>query len=664
MKMNNLCFFVYNKLKHIQINSNMTEDKLIEQYQELDEISHVLQCSEVYVGTKSLETKSEYVIDDATGKMVKMELESSPALIKIIDEIISNSIDEYRRTAKSYAEADAKTQKTLNRVTKIDVCIDANGHCKVTDNGGITTAIHPISKVPVPVMIFGRLRSGSNFDQTKERDTVGKNGMGSVLTNMFSNSFTVITSDGTNRLTHNWTNNMRNSGVTKIEPWKHDRGTIISFDIDMTQFPYETIPFGVMKLIERKCILGAASHPGLSMTFNGIEYKFNSFREYVNLYGFTEIYECKSKEQQYEAYLCPANESYECGIVNGAECNIGSHIGHLRWETSSHLMAYVKRKHGIDVPRGRFTKRMACFVNVRVVKPVYESQAKLNLTTHQSMYTGTLIKTGPDIPKKYLNQISESTIVTEIIDEINAERELNEQREVQKRNKDIKNKKLASIHKLVDAQANARSRHKCRLWLFEGQSAGAYFRTTRDPNIDAAYYLKGKSMNTVEMRTIDIAKNAEISDIAKASGLQFTNVYDDIIDKLRYGQWIIASDADVDGHSIACQIITTFGIHFKPVVDAGLLFRVRTPIVKARKAKDIQYFYSMEEFHAAKLRGYDIKYLKGLGSMQKEDFREMLKNPRLEQVMPLTDDDIKIIKAWMGDDSNKRKQFLVDSNVE
>lgn len=44
-------------------------------------------------------------------------------------------------------------------------------------------------------MIFGRLRTGSNYNENEERLTGGRNGFGAKLTNIFSTEFTLETID-------------------------------------------------------------------------------------------------------------------------------------------------------------------------------------------------------------------------------------------------------------------------------------------------------------------------------------------------------------------------------------------------------------------------------------------------------------------------------------
>ena len=48
-------------------------------------------------------------------------------------------------------------------------------------------------------MIFGNLRSSSNYDDNEKKVTGGKNGFGAKLTNIFSTEFIIETVDSYNK---------------------------------------------------------------------------------------------------------------------------------------------------------------------------------------------------------------------------------------------------------------------------------------------------------------------------------------------------------------------------------------------------------------------------------------------------------------------------------
>ena len=71
--------------------------KIEEKYQELSEIQHVLLRSGMWVGSTKEEEKDVFIYNIKTGRMEQQTVSYVPAMLKVVDEIISNSCDEFRR---------------------------------------------------------------------------------------------------------------------------------------------------------------------------------------------------------------------------------------------------------------------------------------------------------------------------------------------------------------------------------------------------------------------------------------------------------------------------------------------------------------------------------------------------------------------------------------
>lgn len=107
-----------------------------------------------------------------------------PGLLKIFDEILVYAADNKQRDP---------TRDTLG----VDVDV-AECRISIFNNGkGIPIEIHQEEGVYVPELIFGHL---NNRDQVKEEEiSVGTNGYGVKLANIFSTEFVVETADGPNQ---------------------------------------------------------------------------------------------------------------------------------------------------------------------------------------------------------------------------------------------------------------------------------------------------------------------------------------------------------------------------------------------------------------------------------------------------------------------------------
>ena len=151
----------------------MAKKKIEEIYKEMDELTHILERPGMWVGSVKEEQKQMFLYDTEAKVMELKEVTYIPAMLKVIDEVISNSCDEYRRT----------TNMGLN---KLNVTISSDGWIEVKDNGGIPIVMHSSAGCYIPEFIFGRLRTSSNYNDDEDRNVIGTNGLGSVLSNIFS----------------------------------------------------------------------------------------------------------------------------------------------------------------------------------------------------------------------------------------------------------------------------------------------------------------------------------------------------------------------------------------------------------------------------------------------------------------------------------------------
>ena len=75
----------------------MAKKSIEEKYKEMDEISHILQRPGMYVGSIKEEESQMFIYDKEECVMKQKDVTYIPAMLKIVDEVISNSCDEFRR---------------------------------------------------------------------------------------------------------------------------------------------------------------------------------------------------------------------------------------------------------------------------------------------------------------------------------------------------------------------------------------------------------------------------------------------------------------------------------------------------------------------------------------------------------------------------------------
>ena len=625
--------------------------KIEEKYQELSEIQHILNRPGMWVGSTKSEEKESFIYNTKTGKFEMRITNYIPAMLKVVDEVISNSCDEFRR-------------KDNMGLTELRVVMNKdNGEIIVRDNGGIPIVKHKEAGVYVPEFIFGRLRTSSNYDDTEDRNVIGTNGVGSALCNVFSTFFEIESADGKNEFHRSWSNNMEKLNddlkVTKCDKKTHYTQTRFRLDFSRFETDLKTFDDDFINIIHKRCIDAAAANPGLKVVFNcvgeDIEWKFNKLDEYIDLYS--NILNIADKIP-FENDLCTAlifpDSSVDVGFVNGAECSKGTHMKALRNEINQAVVDYISKKDKIkDLTARGVDNKYSVFININVSNPAYDSQTKDTLTTPIEKFSKDE-KIKWEVNEKFLNKIIKSEIVALVRDWYKQKTAAEDEKALRKINRET-NKGLKRPDKYITC--SSRKKNERQLWIFEGDSAKAGFRGGRNPDIQAGYTMRGVPLNCYGMTPLQIMKNEVFNDIVTILGLKWGKEFD--INELNFGKIVISTDADVDGDKIASLLLLFFN-NWPELIEKGIVCRSISPIIISRKGKDCKKFYTMEEFKAEekKLKGYSHKYAKGLGGLSNQESKEMYQEPKFLYFKKDEAADSMFRKWFAKGDSETRKQML------
>ena len=625
--------------------------KIEEKYQELSEIQHILNRPGMWVGSTKSEEKESFIYNTKTGKFEMRITNYIPAMLKVVDEVISNSCDEFRR-------------KDNMGLTELRVVMNKdNGEIIVRDNGGIPIVKHKEAGVYVPEFIFGRLRTSSNYDDTEDRNVIGTNGVGSALCNVFSTFFEIESADGKNEFHRSWSNNMEKLNddlkVTKCDKKTHYTQTRFRLDFSRFETDLKTFDDDFINIIHKRCIDAAAANPGLKVVFNcggeDIEWKFNKLDEYIDLYS--NILNIADKIP-FENDLCTAlifpDSSVDVGFVNGAECSKGTHMKALRNEINQAVVDYISKKDKIkDLTARGVDNKYSVFININVSNPAYDSQTKDTLTTPIEKFSKDE-KIKWEVNEKFLNKIIKSEIVALVRDWYKQKTAAEDEKALRKINRET-NKGLKRPDKYITC--SSRKKNERQLWIFEGDSAKAGFRGGRNPDIQAGYTMRGVPLNCYGMTPLQIMKNEVFNDIVTILGLKWGKDFD--INELNFGKIVISTDADVDGDKIGSLLLLFFN-NWPELIEKGIVCRSISPIIISRKGKDCKKFYTMEEFKAEekKLKGYSHKYAKGLGGLSNQESKEMYQEPKFLYFKKDEAADSMFRKWFAKGDSETRKQML------
>jgi DNA gyrase/topoisomerase IV subunit B len=290
--------------------------------------------------------------------------------------------------------------------------------------------------------------------------------------------------------------------------------------------------------------------------------------------------------------------------------------------------------------------------------PEYDSQAKTRLTA-------------PDLRKDFVDAITsqwkpfakknEQWLANVI--------ERAERRHKHKEDKDAiaeheQNKKRRSVAKLLDATSRIRS--ECQLLIAEGDSATAQISEARNPKTTASYWLGGKINNVYGCSVAQVLKMDKLKDLLAIIGL--TPGKKAIRSQLNYGRIVIASDADYDGDDIFTLLVNLFYQFWPELFDKNyepFIYRLVAPNVVVSKGGKRVHFSRRPEYEKVKdkYKGWTVEYMKGLGSMWKEDW-EMVLSGDSDTFIPIIDDgQIKpTLELLFSDNADARKVWLTKND--
>lgn len=628
-------------------------------YVKKDQLSHVLLRPEMYIGAVSLRLSEEYIAiqnKDLSYEIIKKDIKTSPAILRIFIEILSNAIDNYQRSVENKIPC-----------SYIKVYIDKEtGETKVVNDGDfIPIKIDETEKMYNHTLIFGNLLSGSNFDDEQDRYVSGRNGIGATACNIFSKKFTIHALDPDNKKTfeQTWTNNMRDIAEPIIGKAKTSKAyTSISYFPDFEKFGLKGYTDDIISQY-MKYIIDTSILTKVKVYFNDNLIPVNNLTLYSKLFDCHTDESISFKGSNSECVLTPSKEFEMVTFVNGIFTKLGgTHLDAWSDAIFRPLLEKINKKGKPQLNIKDIKQYFRIFVIATVVNPHFESQSKYKL---ESPKIEASVKTA-DIAK-----IMKWSVVSDIQDIIRSKEMI-----VLKKS-EKKKKGYVKIEGLDNANyAGTKNSHLCSLILCEGLSAktyavagiekGVYGYTGR--NYNGILALGGKLLNCRNSNPSIIAKNKVITDLVQALGLQHGVDYtiEDNYKNLQYGRVILLTDADCDGIHISGLIMNFLHALFPSVLKRKepFLVSMQTPIVRVfNKGGDILFYDEnrFKDYVKKQNKTVKSKYYKGLGTTKIEDVPDTFGEKMVEYVK---DDklDESINKVFHKDFADERKKWLENYN--
>jgi DNA gyrase/topoisomerase IV subunit B len=509
-------------------------------YQQLDEIEWVLKRSDALLGPNVNKEKLTRTFKD--GKIINQTISVNQAFFQIHREPLSNCVDNVKRSSLHLSETGARSEESP--VTKIVITIDKDTGTSSFWNDGmaISCDFDEEKGMYVPQFVFGKLFSGSNFEDEEERLISGRNGVGVKSTNIFSKEFSIEIAGNGVLYKQKWTENMRQVSspiITQLKKKNRGQGqtyALITFKPDFEKFGIPGYTDEFISYMEKQAI-DASMVTGVSVIFNSREYKISSPKEYMELYFPLEgrDFLCLKTSKgncESEVIVSSSDEPLEIGFVNGISVDVGLHIDNWQEKLFRPIVQKLT-KEKLKIKITELKKRTAIFVKCVVVNPVFTSQAKEKLED-------------PSPPVKVTVDETKEMMKWQLIEDI---------RESMK-NKDIsalnKRKKRVVIHELEDA--NAIQKKDSTLLIVEGNSAKTFvvnglkfgLLNLKGRSYCGIFTLRGKFLNVRKASDRQLNMNVMTKNIMDAVGLRIGYNYSDdkLFSRLRYRKIVAIADAD------------------------------------------------------------------------------------------------------------------------
>ena len=166
------------------MSNNLLHNTLSNKYQKKSDKQHVLDNPDTYIGSVENINGDYFVFCDKTNRIINKNINIIPGLYKLFDEGIVNCRDHVIRMQQVIKE---NTGETNYPVTNIDISISDDGVITMTNDGnGIDILKHPEYDIWIPELIFGHLRTSTNYDKSEKKIVGGKNGFGFKLVLIWS----------------------------------------------------------------------------------------------------------------------------------------------------------------------------------------------------------------------------------------------------------------------------------------------------------------------------------------------------------------------------------------------------------------------------------------------------------------------------------------------
>ena len=596
---------------------------------------HILDNPDTYIGSVESIDSDSWIMNEEGDKIIEKNITYIPGLFKLFDEGIVNCRD---HVVRMKTKVDSNVENALP-VSHIDISIEDDGTITmINDGNGIDVAQK--DGIWIPELVFGHLRTSTNYNKEEKKIVGGKNGFGFKLVLIWSSYGRVETVDHIRGLKYiqEYKNNLDEICSPIITKCKNKPYTKITFKPDYVRLGIDGLSSDIIALLKKRVYdISAITDKAIKVKYNNNILPVKNFEQYISMYigeksTAPRVYEENGERWEYAVAMTPNSEFIQISFVNGIHTAKGrKHVEYILNQIVRKLVDYIEKKKKTKVNPNSIKEQLILFVRCDIENPAFDSQTKDYMNTPSSKFGSKC-----EVTDKFIEKVAKMGVMEAAL-------QLTEVKEnkAAKKTDGTKSKTVRGIPKLTDANwAGSENSGKCMLILCEGDSAKAGVLSglsSEDRNTIGVYPMKGKILNVRGENIKKISENKEIAEIKKILGLETGKKYlsiEDVGKNLRYGKVLFMTDQDLDGSHIKGLGINLFQCEWPTLADIpGFIGFMNTPILKAKKGSVEREFYNDGEYNEWKKqnnsKGWTIKYYKGLGTSTSKEFREYFEKKKL-----------------------------------
>lgn len=612
----------------------------------------ILQRPTMWIGAVNKTMQKMFILTD--DKVEHREIEYVPGFKKICDEILDNSLDAL--IAHSNASGSIKVKIDEEKVSIEDdgpgIPVVKKKLSEIEEKNLPAEEARQIKNSYLPQLAWTRLFSGSNFQDSENKTTIGAHGVGSTATAIFSTKFIGKTDDGKKSCVVKSLDNMEKVSC-KVGDTSGKSGTIVEFWPDLKRFGLEKIDQVYFDLMYQRLLCLAITFPKIKFSFNGKKID-NNEKKFLKLFsenvvsasfdkGFIGVYPNDSDEFNFFTY------------VNGMHMSRGgSHVDYMSWQIVSPIRDKLVKKYKTIKPAD-IRNRLSIVVFMRdFPNPKFDSQTKETLTNAQSEISSYL-NGKIDFEKLARDIMKNDAVITPIIDMFKIKEELKARQEL-KQAKKVKVRSDKYFPGIGDRKY---------LFLVEGLSAGGGLMKCLGRNGKYYYCLRGLALNAYDSSIQKIAANQEIKDVMQILGIDLSKT--NVEQEASFEKIVIATDADLDGINISSMLLGWWYKLCPELYPKHKIYKLNTPVVVVKDNNENlkEWFFTLDDFKEWEAKNQNSKlkivYLKGLGALETKDLDHIIEKQGFDSLLEeysLDDAASEYFENWLGDNPEPRKKYM------